>query len=85
MSDNDHWLARPKTIRALWRVFMVVLGLTVLAEAFVAREPHFSVEGLFGFGGWYGLLACAGLILGAKAIGVFLKRPDTYYADDADG
>ena len=85
MSADDHWLARPRTIRLLWRAFIAVLALTVLAEAFVAHEPHFAVEAVFGFGAWYGLLACAGLILFAKAIGVVLKRSDSYYEDDADG
>jgi hypothetical protein len=83
VSVQDHWLARPDTIRLLWRVFAAVLAVTVLAELFVTHEPHFSVEGVFGFGAWYGFLACAGLILFAKALGAFLKRPDTYY--DGDG
>ncbi len=85
MSTKDHWLARPGTIRLLWRAFIAVLALSVLAGAFVAHEPHFAVEAVFGFGAWYGLLACAGLILFARAIGAFLKRPETYYGDGADG
>jgi hypothetical protein len=36
-----------------------------------------------GFGALYGFLACAALILLAKGIGLVLKRPDTYYDDDA--
>lgn len=76
---KQHWLARPKTIRVLWVVFAIVLALTVAAEAFVAHEPHFEVEGVFGFNAWFGFLACAGLIAGAKLLGVLLKRPDTYY------
>ena len=85
MSVQDHWLARPGTIRLLWRVFAAVLAATVFAELFVAHEPHFSVEGVFGFGAWYGFLACAGLILFAKGLGAFLKRPDTYYHRDGSG
>lgn len=81
MSRNDHWLARPETIRLLWRAFIAVLALTVLAEAFVAHEPQFAVERVFGFGAWYGLLACAAMILGAKAIGALLKRRDDYYGE----
>ena len=76
---SDHWLARPRTIRLFWRAFIVVLGLTVLAELLVRRAPHFEIEGLFGFGAWFGFLACAVLILGAKALGSLLKRPDSYY------
>jgi len=76
---SDHWLARPSTIRLLWRSFIVVLALTVLAEFAVEMHPHFSVEEVFGFGAWYGFLACAGMIVFAKGLAILLKRPDTYY------
>jgi hypothetical protein len=76
---QDHWLARPSTIRLLWRAFIAVLALTVAAEFFVAHHPHFSVESVPAFGAWYGFLACAGMILFAKGLALFLKRPDTYY------
>jgi hypothetical protein len=51
----------------------------VLAELAVEPHPHFGVERLFGFNALYGFLACAALILLARGIGVFLKRPDRYY------
>jgi len=82
---NDHWLARPSTIRLLWRVFIGVLALTVLAELAVELHPHFAIERLFGFGAWYGFGACAALIVLAKALGVILKRPDHYYEEDERG
>ena len=82
---DDHWLARASTIRLLWRVFIVVLAVTVLAEFAVDLHPHFAIEGVFGFGAWYGFLACAALIVAAKALGVFLKRPDRYYQEDERG
>jgi hypothetical protein len=76
---SDHWLARPATIRLLWRVFIAVLALTVVAEFLVAHHPHFGIESVPAFGAWYGFLACAGMILFAKGLAIFLKRPDTYY------
>jgi len=76
---QDHWLARDSSICLLRRAFVVVLALTVLAEFLVEQHPHFEVEGLPGFGAWYGFLACAGMILFAKLLGVFLKRPDDHY------
>jgi hypothetical protein len=81
---QDHWLVRPASIRLLWRVFIAVLVLTVLAEFLVAHHPHFRVESVAGFGAWYGFLACAGMIVFAKALAVFLKRPDTYYEEKRD-
>ena len=77
---SEHWLARPATIRLLWRVFIAVLALTVAAEILFGHEGHFAVERLFGFNALYGFLACAGMILFAKGLGLLLKRRDDYYA-----
>jgi len=76
---QDHWLARDSSIRLLWRAFIAVLALTVLAEFVVDLHPHFDIEGLPAFGAWYGFLACAGMILFAKLLGLLLKRPDGHY------
>ena len=83
MSENEHkhWLARPATIRRLWIWGSVVLALLVAADALVHGHPTFGIEGTFAFYAWYGLLSCFAMILVAKALGVFLKRADTYYDD----
>jgi len=68
-------------IRRLWQAFIAVLVLTVLAEFAVQAHPHFAIERLFAFNALYGFLACAALILVAKALGLLLKRKDDYYDD----
>ena len=78
-----HWLDRNG--RLVWRAFLAVLALTVLAEFAVALHPHFGVDGLPGFHAIYGFLACLAMILAAKALGVLLKRPDDYYKEGRDG
>jgi hypothetical protein len=78
---EQHWLTRPATIRKLWVIFGCVLAATVAAELFVAHEAHFGIEGTFAFHAWYGFLACAALIGAAKALGLLLKRRDTYYEE----
>lgn len=65
----------------MWKLFLAILALTVLAELFVSHAAHFAVERLFGAYAVYGFVACAALILVAKGIGWFLKRPDSYYGD----
>ena len=77
---NEHWLVRDSTIRALRRGGILVLALTVLAEFFVEHHPPFAIAG-FGFSAWYGFASCVALVLVAKGLGVFVKRPDTYYDD----
>jgi hypothetical protein len=34
-----------------------------------------------GFFAWYGFVTCAAMVVGAKVLGIFLKRPDDYYDD----
>jgi uncharacterized PurR-regulated membrane protein YhhQ (DUF165 family) len=81
---QQHWLTRPRTIRVLWIGFVIVLGFTVVAEFFVHRHPHFSMDGLLAFNAIYGFLACVALILIAKLLGFAIKRPETYYAQEHD-
>ena len=84
MSDRPHWLDDPRNVKRLWRGFLVVLALTVLAELLVQLHPHFGIEAVFGFHAWFGLLACGAMIGVAKVLGVVLKRPDTYYGSGDD-
>lgn len=80
---DDHWLTRPSTIKLLWIVFAGILALTLGAEFWISSEPHFEIESLFAFNAVYGFFVCAAMILGAKALGVVLKRRDTYYEERA--
>lgn len=66
----------------LWRMFIVVLVLSVAAQFFVESHPHFAVERLFAWNALYGFLACAALILIAKGLGFLIKRDERYYDDD---
>jgi len=68
-------------IRRLWTAFIGVLALTVLAQLAIETHPHFAIERLFAFHALYGFLACAALILVARALGLLLKRKDDYYDD----
>lgn len=68
-------------IRRLWQVFIAVLAATVLSELAIHEEAHFAVERVFAAYAIYGFVACAALILIARAIGFLLKRRDDYYRD----
>ncbi|MDX2288303.1 MAG: hypothetical protein NW217_05715 [Hyphomicrobiaceae bacterium] len=73
------WLERPATIRMLWVVSGVILAGLVLADLAIEHHSHFGVDGTMGFGAWYGFAACVVLVLAAKALGLLLKKPDSYY------
>jgi sterol desaturase/sphingolipid hydroxylase (fatty acid hydroxylase superfamily) len=75
----DHWLARPATIKLLWRIFIAVLVVLVLAQAFIYVKGYFGIDGWFGFGAVFGFLSCLAMVLVAKALGFVLKRPADHY------
>ena len=82
--QQDHWLARPTTIKLLWRVFIVVLAVLVLAQAVVYVKDYFGVDGWFGFGAVFGFLSCLAMVVFAKVLGYALKRPEDYYERRGD-
>jgi sterol desaturase/sphingolipid hydroxylase (fatty acid hydroxylase superfamily) len=79
--QDDHWLARPATIKRLWQIFSAVLVLLVLAQTLVYVKGYFGVDGWFGFGAAYGFLSCVAMVLFAKVLGFGLKRDENYYDD----
>lgn len=79
---HQHWLDDQGNVKKLWRGFLVLLALTVAAGFFVDLHPHFEIERWFGFNAAYGFVTCLLMIVGAKLMGVFLKRPDSHYSRD---
>ncbi|MBK6850583.1 MAG: hypothetical protein IPG93_02960 [Burkholderiales bacterium] len=84
LAESGHWLDQPRNVERLWRGFLVVLALTVLAELVVQLHPHFEIESVFGFSAWFGFMTCTAMIGVAKALALVLKRPDTYYGKRDD-
>jgi len=78
-NQQPHWLMRHKNIRKLWFGFMTILATSLIAGLFVHQHEHFGIEQSFGFFAWYGFITCVGMVLFAKLLGVFLKRPENYY------
>ncbi len=82
--EQDSWLVRPTSIRLLWRIFWVVLALTVALQAVIKVKGYFGVDGWFGFGAGFGFLACLLMVLFAKGLGYLLKRDENYYQSEHD-
>lgn len=79
--EPEHWLVRKSTIRQLWIYSVVILAALTALDLVIHKHSHFAVEDMFGFGSWYGFIACVVLVFGSKALGMILKRKDTYYDD----
>ena len=82
--NDDHWLAKPATVKRLWQVFIAVLIITVGLQLIVTVKGYFGVDGWFGFGAVFGFLSCLVMVLVAKALGVVLKRPAQFYMRDSE-
>jgi len=80
-NNDDAWLARPSTIRLLWRVFAGVLAVSVAVQLLFKVKGYFGVDGWLGFGAVFGFLSCLAMVLFAKALGWFLKRDEDYYRE----
>ena len=83
---DKHWLYRRGNLPRLWAIQAVILLLALVPEFFVHHHAHFTEQGVqvdatFGFFAWYGFLTCTAMVVGAKILGIFLKRKDTYYDD----
>lgn len=76
---KPHWLDRPENHRKLWVGFITILIFTILAEFVWPIHGHFEIESLTGFNALYGFGTCAAMVAFAKLLGLWLKRPDTFY------
>ena len=83
-SIDDAWLARPASIRLLWRVLWATLALIVAAQLVIKVKGYFGVDGWFGFAAIYGFLSCLLMVLFAKGLGYFLKRDENYYRGEGE-
>lgn len=79
VSERDERLLRPSTARLLSLAGLAAVAVLVGLDLKVEHHPHFGIDGSFAFAAWFGLAAAVAAILVAKALGVILKRPDTYY------
>ena len=82
--QQDAWLARPESIRLLWKLFALVLALTVAAQFFIKVKGHFGVDGWLGFAAVFGFVACLLMVLVAKVLSLILKRDQDYYKEESD-
>ena len=82
--EDDAWLARPSSIRLLWKVFAGVLALSVAVQLLFPVKGKFGVDGWFAFGAVFGFLSCLAMVLFAKGLGFFLKRDESYYREQGD-
>lgn len=63
----------------VYGLFVLCAGL-FLADFFYHKHTYMAVEEFPGFYALYGFFMCAGLVICARGMRIFLKRPEDYYA-----
>ena len=77
------WVDRPGNGTRIFWALAVLCGFLLLADFTYHKHGHFSVENLPGFYGIYGFVMFTALILAAKTLRIFIKRPEDYYGKAA--
>jgi len=77
------WVDRPGSANKIFWGLAVACVLIFLASFTFEAHGHFEVEHIPGFYAVYGFVMFTGLILAAKLLRVFIKRPEDYYGDKA--
>jgi hypothetical protein len=86
-NEKKHWLYREENRRTLWLIQIGILFVAILPEFFMHHHAYFEAQGINldakpGFYPWYGFATCAAMVIGAKLLGLVLKRKDDYYDDE---
>lgn len=79
--ESPRWLDRAENVRKVYHAVWVACALVLVIELFIDKHVETEVEHLFGFHGFYGLVACVALVLAAKLLRRVLMRPENYYDD----
>jgi hypothetical protein len=78
-ADEPGWPERPKNIRRLIALTVVLCAVVVTADLFYSKHGHYGFEDITGFHALYGLLSYVGLVLISGQLRKFLKREEDYY------
>lgn len=77
--EKRYWLDDRRNVdKVFWGLVAICAGLFV-ADAFYHKHVELSAEGIFGFYGIFGFIACVGLVLAAKEMRKIVKRDEDYY------
>jgi hypothetical protein len=75
-------LDSPRSVNRIWRGLWIVCLLLVALDVggvLYHKHPHFAFEGIWGFHGWFGFLAFAGLVFAGMLWRKVVGRGEDYY------
>lgn len=77
------WVDKPGNATKIIYALVVVCILLGLADFAYHKHGHFEIEKFPNFYGFYGFIMFSALIIAAKTLRYFIKRPEDYYGDKA--
>ena len=77
--EPRYWLDSSANVTLLFRSLWGIGILLLLLDLWIHRHEQWSFAEVFGFHGFYGFVACVGLVLTARCLRILLKRPENYY------
>lgn len=79
--EKPYWLEIPGNLKRLLRWFYIACAVLLAADLVFHRHLIHPWEGLLGFYGIFGFVACTILVLVAKEMRRLLMRREDYYND----
>lgn len=74
------WLDKKKNVDRIVYGLYIVCAILFAADFLYHKHVYLGVEEFPGFYALYGFFMCAALVISAKIMRLFLKRPEDYYA-----
>jgi hypothetical protein len=78
-TERTRWLDHPGNVTRLYRGLWAIAALLFAVDWIVRRHEELAFAALPAFYSAYGFFACVLLVLAAKGLRRFLKRPEDYY------
>lgn len=85
MNDRRRWLDDPRNVSRLVHGLYVLCAALLLADLLYTKHTHFAFEAWFGFFAFFGFGAYVFIVMSAKLLRRWLKRPEDYYERDRPG
>jgi len=77
--DRARWLDRSENVTKVARTLYAVCAAAVGLDLLIHRHPEVGADGWWGFYAAYGFIGSVFLVMAAKQMRRFLKRPEEYY------
>ena len=78
-AEQRRWLDYPENVRKVYFSVWIACAVLLLLELLIDKHAETAAEHWFGFHGFFGLIACVGLVLAAKLLRRVISRPEDYY------